>query len=74
MGSGKRPALSKILDNPGPGSYSPVRSKRDGPSFSAKPRMCIKDSPGPGNYSPDEKIVKKKAPGYSMGSEQRKTI
>jgi hypothetical protein len=74
MGSGKRPALSRILANPGPGSYSPIRAKRNGPSFSAKPKMYIKDSPGPANYSPDGNNVKTKAPGYSMGTESKATI
>lgn len=74
MGSNKRPGLSQILDTPGPGSYNPALSKKGGPSMSGKSQMYIKESPGPGSYSPDVNPTTKKAPKFSMGSEQKKTI
>ena len=74
MGSNKRPALSKILDNPGPGSYNPTAPKTDGPMIRGKSQIFLKESPGPSTYSPDVRGWKKKAPQFSMGSDQKKTI
>jgi hypothetical protein len=75
MGSYKRPALSQILDTPGPGSYDPANTlKREGPSFKGKSKVHLAESPGPGTYSPDVRQSKTKAPHFSLGTEQKKTI
>jgi hypothetical protein len=74
MGSNKRPALSQILDTPGPGQYNPPSSNKSGPALRGKSQVYIKDSPGPGAYSPDARTVKGKAPQFSMGTERKKTI
>jgi len=75
MGSNKRPALSRIYDNPGPGSYDPANSmKKEGPALRGRSSFNVKDSPGPGAYSPDVKQSKNKAPSFGMGSEGKKTI
>ena len=74
MGSWKRPALSQILDNPGPGSYNPALGKKEGPAIRGKSQVFLKETPGPSTYSPDGKANKNKAPIFSMGSEQKKTI
>ena len=75
MGSYKRPALSQILDTPGPGQYNPNKGNTtSGPVLRGKGKFHVKDSPGPGAYSPDSRTVKNKAPNFSMGSEKKKTI
>lgn len=74
MGSGKRPALSQILSNPGPGQYSPKKGPGNAHSFTGKSKMYIKKAPGPGDYSPDANNTKKRAPGFSMGRDHKKTI
>ena len=74
MGSGSRPALSQILANPGPGQYSPTRQTKNAPSFTGKSKLHVKYSPGPGAYSPDPAQTKRKAPGFSMGTDKKKTI
>mmetsp|Transcript_13805 Transcript_13805/g.12239 ORF Transcript_13805/g.12239 Transcript_13805/m.12239 type:complete len:442 (-) Transcript_13805:37-1362(-) len=73
MGSGKRPALSQVLETPGPGNYNPANSKKEAPSFTGRPTLCVKQSPGPGAYSPDSNN-KRKAPQFSMGTEKKNTI
>lgn len=74
MGSNKRPGLSQILDTPGPGSYNPALTAKSGPTLRGKSTMYLKYSPGPGEYSPEARVVKNKAPQFSMGSESKKTI
>ena len=74
MGSWKRPELSQILSNPGPGSYNPATGKKEGPAIRGKSQVFLKESPGPSTYSPDVRGSKYKAPVFSLGSEQKKTI
>lgn len=74
MGSGSRPALSQVLSNPGPGQYSPERGPGKAHSFTGKARLHVKKSPGPGEYSPIANNTKKRAPGYSMGRDKKKSL
>ena len=74
MGSNKRPALSQILDTPGPGQYNPPKLNKSGPSLRGKASVHLKESPGPGAYSPEGRHVKSKAPQFSMGTDRKKTI
>jgi len=67
---------------PGPGSYKQEDPNKTIPSmkFGSGQRSDLADNPtakivpGPGNYSGDYKRVVKQAPGYRIGTEQRKSM
>jgi hypothetical protein len=73
--------LGKDNKNPGPGNYdqdskinieSVTANKFGGGKRSSMENSAVKAVPGPGSHSPDFTSLKKKAPNFGFGSEQRK--
>ncbi len=74
MGASSRPALSQVLDTPGPGQYDGPKKKVKGPTMPGKDKAFVKQTPGPGEYTPIDGTVKKRAAKFSMGTQKKKLL